>query len=157
MKYSKKPLIFFLAICMVISLFCGSGVPLAQAAGGTPIPIQSEAELVKALSSDASIIELSIEKNLTLDAQIVIPGGKSVKMLGKNGSILQPAGNDAWKQTASLIRVAPGANLTLQQLNINGDDRVRGIYVDAGGSNLTLESVTIQNCNGKDKGTVLLS
>lgn len=46
--------------------------------------------------------------------------------------------------------------MTIQQLTIDGGGNVRGIYVDAGGSNLTLESVTIQNCNGIAKSGAAL-
>lgn len=156
MKQYKKYhfLSFLLPFFLIANLLCSAGIPTAQAAGG--VAVITEAQIKEELNKGSSQIVLDISNDIELTEPLVIPSGKNVVIQGKS-HLISPQGNGTtWAEGRSLFHVEPGATLTIYQLTIDGGDKLRGIYVDAGGSNLTLESVTIQNCNGIAKSGAAL-
>lgn len=149
----KRLLSGLLAICLVASFFVGVAPQVAQAAGEIYI---TDAAMLRDKLAEGTETTFVLAADLTLDETIVIPVGRTIVIRGAAGTrpTIRPQ-NASWPLAAPLIQISAGATVTLENLALNGgtdsgndaEKRARGIVVNEGGANVTLNSVTISACD----------
>ena len=126
---------------------------MAWAQTGTMYPAVNESQLIAAIGSCSTPDDyINVTDNITLTSPLSIPAGKTIT-INLGGHTLQRNLNSA-TSNGCVIVVAETASLNLRIGTVSGGNNSSGNT--AGGimnnGTLTLNSVTISNCNGRDGG-----
>lgn len=150
----KRMLSMLLAICMIASFFASVVPQSAQAAGR--IAYVTDAQSLKSALDDDTITEVVLSGTILLDETITIPAGRpiTIRTEGRERAFIHPSTYE-WPVGASLLKIEATANVTIQNITVDGayvvGDQVRslaqGIVIENGGANVTLDAVSIFNCN----------
>lgn len=157
---SKRLLSVLLMCCLLAGLIPQLGAGTSAIAAGSDI-ITNEMDLKTAIENapEGKITTLQVG-GFEISTTIEIPARKQIVIhgTGKEVAKIEPKpGYTQDEDTNGLFSVEAEANLTLENLTVNGDKKVRCISVKKGGSTLTLRNVTLTGGNsGTHGGSAIL-
>lgn len=148
----RRILSMLLAICMIASFFVGAIPQAAMAAGG--VAVVTDAQSLQSALDDNTITEVVLSGTILLDETIIVPA-RSIVIRAEDGkrAFVHP-GSETWPKGVSLFQVKANATVTMQNITIDGSygatnpqKLAQGIAIENGGAKVTLDAVSIFNCN----------
>lgn len=144
-----------LVICIVFGTLSGTGM---AAGGPQTINVQDEISLKDAIEElsgtggtiliDASRISISEPIKISSKQSITITSNASVS---PTLSAKESASWEIWRR--GIFHVTSGANVTLENLVVDGNSMTRGIFAQDDSTTVTLDNVVVKNGNsGGDNG-----
>lgn len=148
----KRTLSMLLAICMIASFFVGVAPQAAQAADG--IAYATDAQSLQNALNDFTKNEVVLSGSILLDKTISIPSDRSILIRSDGERAFIHPGSEVWPKGVPLLQIAAKADVTIRGITLDGSygstepqKLAQGIVIENGGADVTLDAVSIFNCN----------